>query len=612
MGTDCQTRRSPLLVLLFVSAVISGKNHLLSDFHCCTALVTKMKMKAIIPVFVAGLAFSIPVTGSFLSATKRDEPVLGDISIPTFDKPFPLYSLGQQAKFPSDKLQEILKVSASGASLKEVSRGKDKYVYGGDRLVALYDHSTGQTSTFPKLESLVPADKISIPFESFGNFLNDSRIFPVDDTLVSPVQGNTLSASKNTSQTISRPRAYLSDLRIQRNISHQNGAYSVCGPGTIAYFSFASDGSIQSLSHRWRSAKKLSTILKPISKDSVTKSILAQLSDSKITNSTVTSVDFCFYDSGEKYIQPVYRYIAVTRLPDGANNSIVGYISAASKAVEPLPNLHEPTPQTQPTPPTNNTSSSNHDTSSYTPPLTRRQSPRVTVGRYVMRNDQYSPDFVSDANDVWNSLSSLAGGAFDNSQYYWDETFIYESNKEDFVDNVNLAFTVGHGNVQYFAINGGAPGVHIADIPSPGLGPGAGGFLSYWIIKACDVFSTPKEYKPDDSHLAFDVWWNVFNGLHAAMGYRTMGQVVDWAPREAAKQIALGAGVVFAWMKAVNESPRYNPDNWYDISKIDGSYVWWGRAAAVTVCGHTDDNVYRRENLGRPGCLQMWWYDYQK
>lgn len=35
----------------------------------------------------------------------------------------------------------------------------------------------------------------------------------------------------------------------------------------------------------------------------------------------------------------------------------------------------------------------------------------------------------------------------------------------------------------------------------------------------------------------------------------------------------------------------------------------YGRAAAVAVCGHGDDLVTDIENLGRPGCLEMWWYD---
>jgi hypothetical protein len=206
-----------------------------------------------------------------------------------------------------------------------------------------------------------------------------------------------------------------------------------------------------------------------------------------------------------------------------------------------------------------------------------------------MSNDQYSPQIVVDENAFWNGLSSVSS-SFVNSQYYWDEPFIYESDASTFVNAVNVAFTEGHGNVHMFTTNELEPNwgpVQISsDIPTNGYGPGAGGKLAYWIIRACDTISTPLEYSAADFHKAFDPWWRVFNGMHAVMGYRTLAAVYDNEMGNVGKALAKGQSVVHGWMNAA---------------------AGGGKTSAVVVCGHSDDTVYNIANLGRPGCLQIWW-----
>jgi hypothetical protein len=316
---------------------------------------------------------------------------------------------------------------------------------------------------------------------------------------------------------------------------------------------------------------------------------MAQLLAANINaNVTVKAVDLCFYDSGNQFIQPVYRYNATVSHPFGlADDIIVGYVPAGGKEQEPLPSLNPPADQVLPTTTSNrNTTNTNVSRSL----RSKRQEGGITVARYAMSNDQYSPQIVVDENAFWNGLSSVSS-SFINSQYYWDEPFIYESDAQFFINNVNIAFTEGHGNVHYFTTNESEPnwgGVSIpTDLPANGYGPGAGGSLAYWIIRACDTISTPIDYSPADFDQAFDPWWQVFNGMHAVMGYRTNAAVFDNEMGNVGQTLGMGASAVHGWMSAA---------------------LGGGKTSAVTVCGHDDDTVFQVENIGKPGCLQIWWY----
>ncbi|KAH0561958.1 hypothetical protein GP486_003335 [Trichoglossum hirsutum] len=557
-------------------------------------------MKGITIPALASLLLSTTVTGlpgfsqSKFNHGKRDygyKVNWGDFPFPYFDEKLPLFSLGDTVQFPPELLAEIFKTAAPGVEVKNQTVNSSSFFYDGDRLTAFFDKNTGETSVFPRLELLKPAASIS---GNISRYLKDLRIFPEDDTIPSIVIGsNLLGSRKEKDAVVSNPAIYLKESLIQRSINHGNQRSTVCGPGTKASFSFGSDGAIKALSHRWRSARNLGSALSPMPQDKVRQAITDQLAAANITNATVTSVDLCFYDSGYKYIQPVYRYNATVSHPSGvADNLVVGYIPVSGKAPEALPNLNPPVDQPQPSAAGINP----HPTPNN---ITRRQEAPVTVGRYAMSNDIFSPQIVVDENSLWSGLSLaalIAGGFFSfpefiNSQYYWDEPFIYEANNRQFANGVNFAFTEGHGNVHLFTTNETEPNwgvVNIADIPPTGFGPGSDGALAYWIIRACRTLSTPADYSTADFNQAFDVWWPVFNGLHAVMGYRSDAQVFDNEIGAVGFRIGLGAGVVFAWLEAARGG---------------------GKTSAMTVCGHTDDTIFQRQNLGRPGCLQEWWYD---
>lgn len=502
-----------------------------------------------------------------------------DCTIPRHGNQLPVFSLGKQATFPNNQLQDILKSAAPGVRLSEKNADGNRYFYDGGRLAGYFDASTGETSVFPKLSLLKPGN---IDNPDLSRFVRNNAIIPNDDTTTSIVIGSRFGGSQKTlGGRASPPATYLWESIIQRTVRYENHVVPVCGPGSTASFSFGADGSVKGLTHRWSSAQSLRTTIAPISQDIIQSNIAAQLTAANLTtNVTVQAVDLCFFDSGKKYIQPVYRYNATIVNPSGISNDlIIGYVPAGGKEQEPLPSLIAPADQAQPA--VGNQLPSN---STETP---KRQSGAITVARYALKNDQYTPQVVVDENAFWNGLSST-NGRFVNSQYYWDEPRFYENEAQTFINSVNVAFTEGHGNVHLFITDDNLPGSGEVDIasslPTNGFGPGAGGELAYWIIRACDTISTPIDGNFD---AAFEPWWQVFNGMHAVMGYRTLAQVYDNEMGTVGKNLALGASVVHGWMSAA---------------------LGGGKTSAVTVCGHDDDNIYQVGNLGRPGCLQIWWY----
>ncbi|KAF4637702.1 hypothetical protein G7Y89_g386 [Cudoniella acicularis] len=479
------------------------------------------------------------------------------------------------------KFQQVLAAAAPGAHITQ-STGPDssELYYEGDLLIGVYDKTTGASQIYPKLSELKPATNIDHE-TPLNDFLNDPKTIPKDDTTYKVVKGDTLAASqKKIDGDAGPPQDFLVEGIIQRNVKYENNLVPVCGPGSKSGFRIGAGGVVLGVSHQAKSAKTTTSNLTPLSQSDIQTKIAEQLTAANIKNVVINNVALCFYDSGANYIQPVFKYDATISNGNGvADNTLVGYIPAAGTEKEPLPSLITPSGQAQPAVSNNGT---DHATKE------RRQS-SIKVGRYAMSNDQYSPQIVVDENDFLSGLQS-ASSRFVNSQFYWDEPYMYAGSAATYVDSVNIAFTEGHGNVHMFTTNekeaGWGPVYISSSIASSGFGPGAGGSLAYWIIRACDTVSTALEYSAADQHLAFDPWWPVFNGIHAVMGYRTEAQVYDNEMGNVGKVIGQGASVVHGWMNAA---------------------AGGGKTSAVVVCGHDDDNVFNIDNLGKATCLTIWY-----
>ncbi len=231
-----------------------------------------------------------------------------------------------------------------------------------------------------------------------------------------------------------------------------------------------------------------------------------------------------------------------------------------------------------------------------------------TIGRYVVRND--TDEWVKSANEFLGGIRIATGPffgssiPFTDSQYYWAEPFEFISNKNDFINSVNIALCEVHGNWGIFSTRDNSHDlVTLNSIPSTGYGGGGGGSLDYWIIHSCEVIPT----QTDESN-SFDAWWNIFNGIHAVVGYRTEMWIDDDVMGSVGLAIGLGAPIVSSWLSIISSADAYDDGDTYhdDNRNIDEPM---GRASAVVVCGHTDDTANDIGSLGKATCLTEWWFD---
>ena len=520
--------------------------------------------------------------------------------IPEVRQPMAVMKLGSTVVASKELLRGIIQAIAPEAELKELEKTGALAAYSGRRLVAFVHPKTGESNVFPTLEALKPGKRLGERAEAISaRIANDASLFPEDGTKVTALSPVILMGSRHTRDDKRTESAeYLAFVRLERQV---NG-HPVFGPGTKAMIAVAADDSIQAFTHRWRQAIPTDEKIVPHSRERIVKAILAQLAPSaKSAKVTVDKVTVGYYDNGENFLQPIYRFqatiISTNRELHAANRRVVGYVSIG-EPLEPLPVLHVSQGERPDEP-------RRQDKRSVAPRPHIAGDP--TVGRYVVRND--SAGWVDSAN---NFFANLQFGAtlgiplfFSNSQYYWAEPFEFISDKDDFVNSVNIALTEVHGNWDLFSTRDNHDDlVSLSSIPSSGYGGEGEGSLAYWILHSCEVIPTQT-----DETTSFDVWWNIFNGLHAVVGYRTEMWIGDGVTGPFGLFVGLGAPVVSAWLNAVSSNSNYGSNDTYYLDGNRNIEEPMGRASAVVVCGHSDDTAFDLGSLGRADCLTEWWFN---
>jgi hypothetical protein len=239
-----------------------------------------------------------------------------------------------------------------------------------------------------------------------------------------------------------------------------------------------------------------------------------------------------------------------------------------------------------------------------------------TVGRYVVRND--NPNWVANANEFWSGLTIFPWMAtnFTNAQYYWAIPQQYTTNKNNRVNSVNVALTEGHGDWWLFTtLSNCCDVVDINTIPG-GYGTSAGGNLRFWAIHSCEVVPAP-----DDTGSWPNPWWNIFQGLHSVVGYRTIMYIDDDIGFPFGLNVGLGMPFVSSWLSTLHGASAYasnpativhgghypgDPCNYTGPNSILCKPM--GRATAIAVCGHENDNVFNTQVLPPASCLTVFWY----
>ena len=520
--------------------------------------------------------------------------------IPAVSKAMPLLELGPPAVAPAELLEELSRTVAPKAKFTEL-KGGARAAYDGKRLVAFVNPKSGESRVYPSLESLKPGKGLAKRARATAaKLVADRSLFPEDATRAVPLTPTTLMSSRRPREGRRTPaREYLGYARIQRQV---DGA-PVWGPGTRATIAVAADDSIHALSHSWREAQQTGTMIEPHSRAEIADAIRAQLrAIPSSSNVRVDRVTLGYYDGGAKFLQPVYRFDATIIPPPlhngkqrPANQHVLGYVPIGDQP-EPLPVLGKKKGKPPGKPPMEGSKR----------PEKKPPPGDPTVGRYVVRND--NSGWVTSANEFFAGLQlgAIFGSpiSFSNSQYYWAEPRLFTNEKNSFVNSVQLALNEVHGNWWIFSTRDNSHDlVSLSSIPSSGYGGGGSGSLKYWIIHSCEVIPTQT-----DESTSFDVWWNIFNGLHAVVGYRTEMWINDHVTWAFGVALSLGAPVVPAWLTDISSDDSYDDGTTY----FDGHRQMqepMGRASAVVVCGHTDDIVSQVGSLGRASCLTEWWFD---
>ena len=528
---------------------------------------------------------------------EASEIVLSLEQIPEVREPMPVLELGTKVMAPEQRLHEVARTSSPDAMIKRFGQAGAEAAHDGKRLIAFVNPVTGEASVLPLLELLKPGRHLSESAKRAASGLAaDTSLFSKDGTRIVPLEPVTLMGVRHQRDGGRRGLAseYLAYVRFQREVD----GHPVFGPGTRAMAAFAADGAIHGLSHRWRDAHPIELKLPARPSRDIASAIRAQLAGSaETTRVTVDAVKLAYYDGGGRFLQPVYQFAATLAFRNrdlhAANRRVTGYVPV-SEELEPLPVIggqKGPTPLEPRRGPYHNPN--------------RRSVPPgdPTVGRYVVRND--AQGWVDSANGFYANLvlANIFGSAipFTDAQYYWAEPFEFLSDKDSFVNDVNIALNEVHGNWGLFSTRDNHDDlVHLSDVPAGGYGRA----LAYWILHSCEIIPTAT-----DETTSFDVWWNIFQGMHAAVGYRTEMWIDDGVTSPFGLLMGLGAPVVSAWFSSIASNDLYgaNDQTYFDNHRQITEPM--GRASAIAVCDHGDDTANDIGSLGPASCLTEWWFN---
>ena len=147
-------------------------------------------------------------------------------------------------------------------------------------------------------------------------------------------------------------------------------------------------------------------------------------------------------------------------------------------------------------------------------------------------------------DNVYNFLKH-----FNYEQYYWAEAFEFTTSNNSYVDAMDFAYYSGHGNNYYLGMGPGAAvsGVNLDTNVHARWGDTD---LEFVVFQSCTVIPSAA----DRADWA-DAWVpnGIFQGLHQAIGYRTLSYSGNGISNNFGDRISDGEAVWQAWFAAVND-----------------------------------------------------------
>ena len=519
--------------------------------------------------------------------------------IPVITTPLPILKECDQVEVPCEYFSELLQNVAPQATLNPF--GNDGALAAFDEqgtLVSFVRPDTGESRVFPQFEGLKPGEDLAPKAMAAAiQFANDSSLFPKDDTELVVLTPKTVFTSKSSSGGNSTdPEEILSFVRLERQV---NGI-PVDGPGTQATIAVDGNGCIQAFAHRYRPASLTDHYVCPYPPEKIVQLIIDDLAGTCDRDEVVIDqVVLTYYDSGNGSIRPAYRYQG--SIPGNSSSTphahVLGSIPVGpddGDTMGSLPTADYP---------------SNADGPYFRRYAKRYPGPeQATVGRYVPRNDSIL--WLESATAFFNNLQLATSFGSDlsfiNEQYLEANSSMFVSDRNQFVNSVQIALNELHGDWDTFSTyKTDGDLVTLSEIAAAGgLGCGADGHLAYWILHSCEVIPTQT-----DLPNSFDVWWGIFRGLRSVVGYRTDMWIDDDVTANFGLWLGLGAGVVPAWFLELAVTNWYGAHDQVYFDYNRGFMEPLGRPSSVSVCGHLDDTAFELEGLDHPNCLVELWME---
>ncbi|KAJ3524752.1 hypothetical protein NMY22_g10865 [Coprinellus aureogranulatus] len=562
-----------------------------------------------VPTMIATRLLSfLALTGLAMAWVKLD-PAL----IPQVPAKLPVLALGTPSFIPEDILAGIASKTPLNSSTSTSRRQSDDP---RNRLYGIYgpggseNTDSGKTDYTDNLAKLDPHSR-SNPIGPTSN--PDGR----DDT-------SGLARRHNDGDSI-----YLSLAVIQRSVEVYGHKIPTCGPSSQAVFGINADNRISTISFWWKEAKKNGQVCKAPSVDEVVKRIKdtleAKHAKEGVASIKVHSVKACFYDSGSKFMQPVYQVLSEPCDPvtnQAVARGFLDYVPIGSEVFEPI-DVSEATEAPQLPESASKPTGEGPVARSFLSYFGARQSrrsdkPTVTVGIYVVRNGFFG--FVEDAWNFWLGLQSSSIINFVKKQYLFAQPWMFGWWANSFINTVDLALVEAHGNFHSFTTYGSNTNVDNVRIPQDIIAGGYGkltnggkGCLSYWIIDAGEVMPTQPDFQAIGVPPAqivqkvYGPWRPIFEGgIHAIMSWRTAPLMSDNVAKHWAEVTAdINYPVVTTWLFQASIDPTYTSNPTYTDRGTGKPGTPLGRAAAMFRCERPSDRVTDLDKVDKSTCVSV-------
>ena len=489
-----------------------------------------------------------------------------------------------------------------------------------DRVRSFVDPQTGDAHFTPNLAELAGAreEARELPRERANSIartaLTDERFIPKDVTELRMAEPITIMGGATAHAPVARPgireerpaqvvrtepRSVLTIFPAMRYVA----GLPVYGRGSRAVVSLANDGMLVGALRRWRTASAGERVPVTITAEQVRANIERQLRPMVATQGSRAVVDkitLAYYDGNANYLQPVY-YFEATLTPGNERVSsirVAGYVPV-SKEREPIPDLaarpEGPKPET-PSP---------KQISQFTSPADPAD---ISLGEYVNQNWPNDSGYISMSNSFLSGLTFLdsifPGLKPPVNRTQWYVAFPWEvvgPSSRYFMNAVNVAYTVPHGDwLINTTLSNNAQTWYVPNIGTggnPGFGAAAGGVLATWVIMSCEVIPSMYDRQNEKNgsgnpYTAFDAWWPVFQGLHNAIGFRTIMFYPDDNLQFAfGLEASVGGDLNAAWFQEV--AAYHGGDGTYASQHLQGApQVHYDRASTMIDARDLGQSIY--------------------